>query len=473
MTRRSTLLLLLFASTSSVYAGDYGPPPPAPGGNSSCQSGDVIIEATAGNRFSPANLTIPIGTTVCFRNNSSMPHNVHVPGIFRCSANCASPYNANDPGSAPAGNWVMRLLYNEAATVDYHCDAHLGLGMTGRIIVQGNGGGGDAPGTLAFSTGTYTVGESGNATITVRRNGGDDGAASVAYATTNGTATAGSDYTSRSGTLNWADGDDGNKTFTVPILSDTVDEANETVLLTLSAATGATLGSPSSATLSVTDDDGGGNPGAAPAAPTGLVATPVSTTEIGLSWVDASTNESQFLIERKLFGGTFTQVGTAAANTPLYPEDGLDPATYYLFRVRASNATGDSAYSNETGATTKAPLAPCVADDDTLCLVSGRFQVEIDWRFGNGTSGQGKVLSLTDQSGVMYFTNPNNLELLLKILNGCTINQHYWVFYAATTNQELVITVTDTQTGDAKTYTNTLGVAALPVQDTGAFATCP
>ena len=111
------------------------------------------------------------------------------------------------------------------------------------------------PGALQFSASTYSVNESGGSvTITVRRTGGSDGAVAVNYATSNGTATSGSDYTSRSGTLNWGGGDSANKTFSVPILNDSVDENNETVNLSLSNPTGgATLGSPSTAVLTITD----------------------------------------------------------------------------------------------------------------------------------------------------------------------------------------------------------------------------
>ena len=63
--------------------------------------------------------------------------------------------------------------------------------------------------------------------------------------------------------------------------------------------------------------------------------------------------------------------------------------------------------------------------------------------------------------------------MLVKVLNACGLNQHYWVFSAATTNVEYTLTVTDTQTGDKKTYFNPLGTAAPAVTDTSAFATCP
>jgi hypothetical protein len=112
------------------------------------------------------------------------------------------------------------------------------------------------PGVVQFSVAGYSVGESqGTATITVTRSGGANVPVTVAYATSNGTATAGSDYTATSGTLSFAVGET-QKTFTVPITNDTLVEGNETVNLTLSAPTGgATLGSQATATLTIQDDD--------------------------------------------------------------------------------------------------------------------------------------------------------------------------------------------------------------------------
>ncbi len=113
------------------------------------------------------------------------------------------------------------------------------------------------PGTLQFSAASYSVGEAaGSVSITATRTGGSTGAVGVNYATSNGSATAGSDYTAASGTLNWANGDAANKNFSVVILNDTAVEGAETVALALSNPTGgATLGTPASATLTLTDDD--------------------------------------------------------------------------------------------------------------------------------------------------------------------------------------------------------------------------
>lgn len=114
-------------------------------------------------------------------------------------------------------------------------------------------------GTLSFKNAPYSVGESaGTLTVTVQRTGGACGAASVAYATSSSgsgvQATAGSDYTAINGTLNWADNDAADKTFTVAITGDALDEADEIIGLGLANATGAALGN-AGTTATITDDD--------------------------------------------------------------------------------------------------------------------------------------------------------------------------------------------------------------------------
>ena len=115
----------------------------------------------------------------------------------------------------------------------------------------------DSPGTLQFGAATYSINENeGNATITVTRIKGSRGTVAVSYATGKGTATAGGDYTATSGMLYWSDGETASKTFTIPIINDTVYEGNEIVNLTLANPTGgAALGSPSTAVLTIVDDD--------------------------------------------------------------------------------------------------------------------------------------------------------------------------------------------------------------------------
>lgn len=122
-------------------------------------------------------------------------------------------------------------------------------------------------GTIQFESATVNVNESdGSATITATRTGGSDGAVSVSYATSDGTASAGSDYTAASGTLTWADGDSADKTFTVAISDDSSVESDETINLALSNIIGnAVLGVQSTANLTIMSDtsdaSGGGGGG--------------------------------------------------------------------------------------------------------------------------------------------------------------------------------------------------------------------
>jgi uncharacterized repeat protein (TIGR01451 family) len=110
-------------------------------------------------------------------------------------------------------------------------------------------------GTLAFSSDSYSVSESGgSATITITRTGGSAGTATVLFSTSDGTAST-SDYTPVSQTLTFNDGEV-SKTINVLINNDNVSESNETVNLTLSNAGGTgQLGAPSTAVLTINDDD--------------------------------------------------------------------------------------------------------------------------------------------------------------------------------------------------------------------------
>ncbi len=110
-------------------------------------------------------------------------------------------------------------------------------------------------GVLQFSASMYDVGESaGEAVLMVTRSGNPGTAATVRYTTSNGSATAGSDYSAAAGTLSFAVGES-STTLRIPIMNDSVHEASETVLVALSGPTGATLGSIGTAMLTIVDND--------------------------------------------------------------------------------------------------------------------------------------------------------------------------------------------------------------------------
>jgi len=142
-------------------------------------------------------------------------------------------------------------------------------------------------------------------------------------------------------------------------------------------------------------------------------------------------------------------------------------------------AINDTIHDNNTGSynvtvDVAGSLAPCVPGPTTLCLVENRFRIQVAWRIASNQTGYGNVASCgTSDSGLFWFFGPTNWEMLVKIINGCSLNNRYWVFMAATTNVEFTLRVTDTQTGEVQQYFNPLNRLAPALADTGAFATCP
>jgi hypothetical protein len=116
--------------------------------------------------------------------------------------------------------------------------------------------------------------------------------------------------------------------------------------------------------------------------------------------------------------------------------------------------------------------ALCLNGGTTLCLDEGRFKVEVAWNTKDGT-GFGSAVPLTDLSGYFWFFNPANVELTIKVLNGCSLNNHYWIFLSGLTNVGVQVTVTDLQTGTKKTYFNPRNHTIDTVLDTSAMAVCP
>ena len=418
--------------------------------------------------FTPSTLNIHAGDTVTWHNAGGF-HNVLADD---------SSFGTSVSSSA----WTFSHTFDSAGTFGYFCEQHgsPGAGMFGTIHVAATTPPppDPKPGALRFSQASSSVSEAvGQATVTVQRINGSDGAVAVDYSAAAGTATAGQDFTPTSGTLNWANGDSGSKTFKVTIVNDTIQEPTETILLTLSNPTGGAVLDQSTATLSILDNDSPSPGGGPPAAPTSLTATTRSTAEIDLAWTDNANNETGFSIERKSPGGTYQEVGTVGPNVTTFTASGLEMARLYFFRVRATGGGGTfSAYTNEASDATDAVTGTCAPGATALCINHSRFKVEIDWRTTDNTGhAQAVPIPSAPDSGLFYFFGPSNIEMLIKVLNACvpTLGNKYWVFFAATTNVEFTTTVTDTQTGKVKVYFNPLNTSAPPVQDVNAFATCP
>jgi len=120
----------------------------------------------------------------------------------------------------------------------------------------------------------------------------------------------------------------------------------------------------------------------APEAPTELEAGATGSSTVGLGWTDRSNNEARFEVERKEeTGEDWSQIETTDPNATTFSDAGLTPNTTYLYRIRACNAVGCSAYSNEAGATTDdvAPEAP----SGLSASPTGSTTVSLTWTDGS------------------------------------------------------------------------------------------
>lgn len=125
------------------------------------------------------------------------------------------------------------------------------------------------------------------------------------------------------------------------------------------------------------------------------------------------------------------------------------------------------------GARAQEPAGPCMGDGTTLCLNEDRFRVTVRWENAVGESGDGQAAQLTGDTGYFWFFSENNVEVVIKVLNGCGIGDGaYWVFIGGLTDLGVVIEVEDVEAAETRTYVNELGTLFVPVSDTAAFRTC-
>lgn len=229
-------------------------------------------------------------------------------------------------------------------------------------------------GTVGFRDAAVSIEEfKGVVGLSVERGGGASGTASVRWRVESGSATAGVDMADLAGTLSWANGNSASKTIEIPILADSLVEADETFRVVLSNPDGADLGQ-STIDVTLVDDD-------------------------------------------------------------------VEPFI-------------------------------CTPSDDRLCLGrNGRFEVAVTWQGADGAAGTARVVDggTALDSALFWFFDADNWELLLKVLEGCSFNEYFWVLFAATTDVGYELRVTDSEAGSFRVYRNAAGTAAASVNDLQAF----
>jgi len=207
---------------------------------------------------------------------------------------------------------------------------------------------------------------------------------------------------------------------------------------TLSTSTGSVAATGGSGTVNVVSG------------PSGCVGTWSSTPNA--SWLSVASGGSGS------GAGTTTLTYSAQANSSSSSRSGTLTIAGNTFTV------------TQAGAVT---TTPCSANATTLCLSSNRFKVTTTWKTSGGQTGAGQAVPLTSDTGYFWFFGSSNVEMVVKVIAGCPLSNTYWVFAGGLTDVNVTLTVTDTKSGVVRTYTNPLGIAFQPIQDTSAFATCP
>lgn len=193
---------------------------------------------------------------------------------------------------------------------------------------------------------------------------------------------------------------------------------------------------------------GGGGGGGVPAAPTSLQATAVSATEVQLNWNDNSTNETAFRVEvRQGTSGAFSEVGTVGANVNSAIVNGLTSGVNYSFRVRASNANGNSGYSNIATATPQATDGYFTDPE----FPGFRFRVRIVDQ-GSGQTFQGRrETSCINDTVCVSGQVAGRTETFIRII-GPRPNGFLWPTIVRFTPSRVEVDIQQTSTGVTKTY---------------------
>ncbi len=117
----------------------------------------------------------------------------------------------------------------------------------------------------------------------------------------------------------------------------------------------------------------------------------------------------------------------------------------------------------------QAPAPACVPTSEVLCL-GGRFQVRVSWQDGAGNAFAAQTQPLDGDTGAFWFTDPGNLELMVRVLDARLVNGYFEVAYGSLSNVGFTVEVTDVATGAVRTYHNAPGVYAS-LSDDHAFPT--
>jgi hypothetical protein len=163
-----------------------------------------------------------------------------------------------------------------------------------------------------------------------------------------------------------------------------------------------------------------------------------------------------------------SDTGTDQAEITAFTVD--QTGTYFI--ICASSQTGTNSTYGVSLVIIPGPGAKCEDGGYNICLWNSRFYVEVDWSSTSGNSGKATAVPLTSDSGYFWFFENSNVELLVKIKDGCAVNDYFWFFWGAMTDVQYTINVVDMETGATKRIEGLQGVQQSG-NDIRAFACTP
>lgn len=214
-------------------------------------------------------------------------------------------------------------------------------------------------------------------------------------------------------------------------------------------------------------------PGDRPLAPTGLAVMATGSTSVKATWIDESDNELGFEVHGRLHGSGWKTVARVPANAESADIVGLRAGGRYDFRVRAWNRSG----GRNSGVTTivlgTAEYTDCVPSAAQITFEHG-YTVSMCIEYqkdGEAVQADAKNFDLDSrESGLLYFFDQDNAEVLVKVLDACAINGHRWVFVAPVTTLAFNLYIDETATEERWTHRNPKGdPTATTASDIQAF----
>jgi photosystem II stability/assembly factor-like uncharacterized protein len=200
-----------------------------------------------------------------------------------------------------------------------------------------------------------------------------------------------------------------------------------------------------------------------------------SSTEVLLKLVDGRLVNGHFWVfaaglSNVGYALTVTDTLTGTRHTYTHPAGTLDSfadtgtfAAGPRAATREGTTVNGGASSLGTSATAAASAtAGCVPAGDALCVLGSRFQVQVAWQPPAGAAGTpgplpALTVPLSQESGVFWFSSPESLELVVKVLDGRALGGHFWVFSTGLSSLAYTVTVTDTATGTKRRFQHPAG----------------